>query len=172
MFENSYEILEKMFMEELDNIDKISVQEIVEKIKKVNVYCLSNIKKIDLIYFAYYDLYFTQLKRLNCNIMDFDKNKVNANIAKIREFNTYAKLVEILIENKPIITTKSTDTETTNTKTTETLEPEKKRQKIEPSNKNMYENEWVNWICKNQGFIDKFEPRHFIFCLNNLELFK
>ena len=162
MFENSIEILEKMFMEELDNIDKMSIQEIIEKIKKVNVFCLSNTKNLDLIYFSYYDLYFTQLKKLDYNVMNFDKNKINSNIAKIREFNTYAKLVEILVENNPL-------------STTEIDEPSKKKQKVEivneanKSNKNMYENEWVNWICKNPGFIDKFEPSHFIFCLNNLE---
>lgn len=167
MFENSIEILEQMFMEELDNIDKMSVSIILEKIKKVNVFCISNTKQLELIYFAYYDLYFTQLIKLNSKITDIDMIKIKSNIAKIREFNTYAKLVEILVEKNPFTTIK-----------TETDEPSKKKQKVEIVNenakndKNMYESEWVNWILKNPGFVDKFEPSHFVFCLNNLERFK
>jgi len=166
MFENSIEILEQMFMEELDNIDKMSISGIIEKIKKVNVFCLSNIKDLELIYFAYYDLYFTQLIKLNSNIANVDMIKIKSNIAKIREFNTYAKLVEILVEKNPFTTIE-----------TETAEPSKKRPKVEivnenPKNdKNIYESEWVNWIMKNTGFVDKFEPSHFVFCLNNLERF-
>jgi hypothetical protein len=166
MFENSIEMLEQMFMEELDNIDKMSISEIIKKIKKVNVFCLSNIKQLELIYFAYYDLYFTQLKKLNSNITDVDMIKIKSNIAKIREFNTYAKLVQILVEKNPFTTIE-----------TENDEPSKKRQKVEivnenPKNdKNIYESEWVNWIMKNTGFVDKFEPSHFVFCLNNLERF-
>jgi hypothetical protein len=167
MFENSIEILEQMFMEELDNIDKMSILGIIEKIKKVNVFCLSNIKQLELIYFAYYDLYFTQLIKLNSKIADVDIIKIKENIVKIREFNDYAKLVEILVEKNSL----------TNTNI-ETNEPSKKKQKVEivnekPKNdKNIYESEWVNWIVKNTGFVDKFEPNHFIFCLNNLELLK
>ena len=107
------------------------------------------------------------MKKLNCNITDVDMIKIKANIAKIREFNTYARLVDILVEKNPFTTIEDETDDS----------PPKKKQKVEivnenPKNgKNIYESEWVNWILKNTGFVDKFDPSHFVFCLNNLERF-
>jgi hypothetical protein len=166
--ELTYQFIESSFIKHLELIDQLSVENILEKLLKVNVLCNNNKYDITLIYFAYYDLYITQLKKLNYQSnfdIDIDNDKINENIKKIRSVNQYAKLVEILIniKDKPYLNKTESDNE-----------PPKKRQQLEEpviteNVKNPNEKEWVNWIVKNNQFADNFNPNNFIYCLNNLD---
>jgi hypothetical protein len=81
--ELTYQFIESSFIKHLELIDQLSVENILEKLKKVNVLCNNNKSDLTLIYFAYYDLYITQLKKLNYKNnfgIDIDNDKINENI--------------------------------------------------------------------------------------------
>jgi hypothetical protein len=169
--ELTYKFIETSFIKNIELIDQLSVENILEKLKRVNVLCNNNKTDLSLIYFAYYDLYITQLKKLNYKDnfdIDIDNDKIDENIKKIREVNQYAKLVEILIDCK------SNNLKSYLMKKESDNQPPKKQQKIEEpvsvqNVENTNEKEWANWIVKNKQFVDNFNPNNFLYCLNNLD---
>lgn len=135
-----YEFMDSVFINELDNVRKLTVQEVIDKLRSVHEICKKS-KDITNICFAYYDLYFTELINLNFSfrpetIEEFKKNK-----AIIRTNNSYAKLVSIFND---------ADNDS---------EPPKK--KINLPDSNQYEKEWSGWIMKNQEFVSYFNPFYF-----------
>jgi hypothetical protein len=185
----TYQFIESSFIKNIQLIDQLSVENILDKLKKVNVLCNNNKSDLSLVYFAYYDLYITQLKNLNYKFngdididIDIDNDKIDINIKKIREVNQYAKLVEILVESKPnIFKSYVIKKESENNDVNES--PKKKQKNEEPVRlenpvrvenpvrlENPNEKEWANWIVKNKHFADNFNPNNFLYCLNNLDL--
>lgn len=170
----TYQFIESSFIKNIQLIDQLSVENILEKLKRVNVLCNNNKSDLSLVYFAYYDLYITQLKKLNYKFnedidIEIENDKIDINIKKIREVNQYAKLVEILVENKSnILKSYVIKKESENNDVTES---DKKKQKIEEPVmvENTNEKEWANWIVKNKHFADNFNPNNFLYCLNNLD---
>jgi hypothetical protein len=132
---NGYEFAESVFVKALDNVKKLTMTEVIDKLRSTHEICKKS-NDLSSICFAYYDLYFTELINLNFpfrpeTIEEFQKNK-----ELIRASNTYAKLVGIF-NDKDIIKTVSE-------------EPPKKKINLPVSNKNQYEKEWCDWIMKNQ----------------------
>jgi hypothetical protein len=143
---NGCEFAERGFIKALDNVKKLTVKEIVDKLRSTHIIC-KNIKDLSSICFAYYDLYFTELISLNFpfrpeTIKEFYKHK-----SLIRDNNMYAKLVGIF-NDKDFIKTISE-------------EPPKKKINLHISNQNQYENEWCDWIIKNQEYVFHFNPSNF-----------
>jgi hypothetical protein len=144
--DSGYEFAERVFVKALDNVKKLTMKEIVDKLSSTHIICKKS-KDLSSICFAYYDLYFTELINLNFPFRPETINEFYKHKTLIRDNNTYAKLVGIF-NDKDFIKTVSE-------------EPPKKKINLPVSNQNQYENEWCDWIIKHQEYVLHFNPSNF-----------
>ncbi len=177
--ELTYEYIERVFINVLDGVKKLTVSELTDKLRLTHGVCKKN-NDLSNVCFAYYDLYFTELlnKKFNFRpetIAEFNKNKII-----IRKHNSYAKLVAIFNDNdtnhKSIMDTSveypfyqlleppnnlvNMSVEPPNKPTHLSVEPPNKKINLDISYQN--EKEWADWIFKNQEYVIHFNPLNFV----------
>jgi hypothetical protein len=97
--ELTYEFIERVFINALENVKKLTHNELSAKLRSAHEVCKKN-NDMSNICFAYYDLYFTELinKKFPFRPETIEEFKKNKNI--IRSHNSYAKLVAIFNDNE------------------------------------------------------------------------
>jgi hypothetical protein len=87
--------IEQTFILSLKKVNKFSIEELIIRIKNIYLLC-KQINDYSHISYAFLDLYYSQLKLLNHNIIDTIKIPMDRLITIVREKNVYSKIVGIL----------------------------------------------------------------------------